>query len=415
MRTTVPVFLLMGCVHGVPFQTLPDDEARVRYEDALVLVEEARDPRSCAGGDEVLRIARRADDASTRAAATYMRAKLAERCGEDPIPFYSDALAAADAISDPDETARTVRCRARVALGRARGERAAFERAVRDDPRCVDGYVNLAAVERRAGEHEAALANLRRVLAVHSDDLRAFEELALLHYQRGIGGHAASLDLAEVVCRQAQLVAEDDPRTSPHMAAVHNTWGLVKLARGEVVPALRHLERALALDDTLYEAQMNFAAVTFAFRAYDDAHRAYRRAVELDPESYDAIVGLGAALRALGRFDAAAAAYEEARGIDPTRPEAYFNLAVLLHEHRSPTTSDVATMRATLVAAKREYEAFLARAAVDVTRYAAATEDVARRCRPAPERVRRRTGREFLGSCRPGRLQLVEMLLDATE
>src|SRR5690606_33491827 len=98
---------------------------------------------------------------------------------------------------------------------------------------------------------------------------------------------------------------------------IYNTWGLIKLERGDLLSALQMFQRAIELDDSIFAAQMNFGQITLGFRGYRDAKRAFERAVQLRPRDYDAIVGLGAALRGLEEFDAAEKQYKKAIEIDP--------------------------------------------------------------------------------------------------
>nr|MDQ3031109.1 tetratricopeptide repeat protein [Myxococcota bacterium] len=142
------------------------------------------------------------------------------------------------------------------------------------------------------------------------------------------------LDLAEVVCRQAQLI---DGAYAP----IYNTWGLINVQQGNIIAALAKFERAFNLDPNLFEAYMNFGELTLSFRGYQDAERAFRRATELTANSYDAWLGLGAALRGLNQVEQAQAAYERAIQIDGARPEAYFNLGLLYNDYMGGTEPEL--------------------------------------------------------------------------
>ena len=341
------------------------------------------------------------------AEAKYMVGLTRQRCGDNAAArrMYNEAL------QDNQKM-----CKARVALGLLDLEggndtqaRAAFTRSVRDDPQCTAGYVNLAIMQReQGGEQEAeALRNLRRALAIESDYLPAFNQMALLYYNRGQQPSGkASLDLAEVVCRQAQLI-------DANYAPIYNTWGLVKMEKGNVIEALRFFERAIELDGEMFEAQMNFAQITLSFRGYEDARRAFAKAVELKGDNYEAHVGLGAALRGLEQFDQAKAEYERAIALDGRRPEAYFNLGVLYHDYLSTAAEDpVPGLRR----AKEYYAEFMQRAGSDA-RWAPSVEGITQYCRdkdvskePRSAAVRHRNR-----MCRPGRNQLIDNLIYAME
>lgn len=338
------------------------------------------------------------------AEALYMIGLTQERCNNsgEARQMYNRALGVNDKM-----------CKARVAVGlmdlaggNSSQANTAFQRSVRDDPQCTSGYVNLAIMQRNAGNDAEALSNLRRALAIESDYLPAFNQMALLYYQRGRAANgAASLDLAEIVCRQAQLIDRE-------YATIYNTWGLVKIEKGNVIEALRYFERAIQLDDSMFEAQMNFAQVTLSFRGYEDAQRSFARSVALDGDNYDAHVGLGAALRGLERFDEAKAEYERAIQLDANRPEAYFNLGVLHHDYLARAASAPIPV---LEQGKTYYQQFVTKARGN-ERYTETLENTTRRCRdqePGAQQSNSRAARRRRSQCRPGRIQLVDIMIAA--
>tara|TARA_B100001750_G_scaffold225820_1_gene217972 strand:- start:101 stop:1327 length:1227 start_codon:yes stop_codon:yes gene_type:complete len=306
---------------------------------------------------------------------------VAERCGrpDEAEGAYREAL-----LWDPDA------CFPRVALAlasmREGGEgpsgegrdraMAALAEAVRRDPTCTLALSHLAALQSQdPALHDEAIANLRRTLAFDADSAQARDQLAVI-YLRQSAEAPERLQMAEVVCRQAYRV---DPRHAP----LFNTWALVAVARGDLSEAVAKLERAVELDPALYEAHMNLGQLTLSQRAYADAERAFTTARRLRPGSYDAAVGLGVALRALGRPAEAERVYREAIARSPERPEAYFDSAVLHHEHLEGTVAQLERAEALL-------GEFVARATES---HRAAREATLRWCAPGARR------------CRPGRAQ----------
>ena len=327
------------------------------------------------------------------AAASFMAGLVRDRCGKkgDAQASYKKALKADSKL-----------CGARVAIavkdleaGNDRAAKSEFKRAIKDDPQCTAGYTNLAIIQRKSSDkktREEALRNLRRALAIESDYLPAFNQMALYYYEQGKSGKdTASLDLAEIVCRQAQLVNEK-------YAPIYNTWGLVKISKGDVIEALRFFEQAASLDPNLFEAQMNFGQITASFRGYADAERAFARAVQLRPSNYDAVIGMGSALRGLKRYDEAQAKYEQAIKLSASRPEAYFNLGVLFQDYKSGSVAD-------LKKAKGYYKQFLSKAG-GKTAFKKASASISNRCKTQ----RKRRGRN---RCRPGRMQNIDDTIEA--
>lgn len=328
------------------------------------------------------------------AEAYYMAGLSLERCKkhDDAMKYYQKAL---------EVNPKFCPARAAVGLdllekGNSSAATAAFQQAITNDNQCTPAYVNLAVIQKSQGaaQAEEALKNLRRALAVDSNYLPAYNQMALLYLDQARQGKAESLDLAQVVSRQAQLI---DPKYAP----IYNTWGLISMHSGNVIEALRFFEQASNLDPTMFEAHMNFGAVTHSFRGYEDAQRAFQKAVDLRPKDYDARIGLGAALRGLRKTAEAKAEYEKAIEIDGARPEAYFNLGILAQDFMEGTVPDLET-------AKKHFGQFVSRAGSSPA-VKAQLDDVQRRCDAATARKKRKTSKD----CRPGRLQNIETAIEA--
>ncbi len=327
------------------------------------------------------------------AEAIYMSGLALDRCGkaDEALKLYNQALEIDAKL-----------CGARVGTGidhfrngREAQAYSTFERSVRDDPRCAEGYVNLAMLQmgRSGASSEDALNNLRRALAINAQYLPAFNQMSLLFLGRA-QGNAKMLDLAAVVCRQAQLI-------DANYAPIYNTWGLINVKKQNVFDALRMFERAIQLDDSNFEAHMNFGQITLSFRGYEDARKAFAKAVELRPKNYDAHVGLGAALRGLGDSEGAKKQYEEAKGLAGDRPEAYFNLGILYQDYMSGSVADMKQ-------ALSFYDQFVSHAQ-GKTEFKPVIDDIERRCQNEDAKKKRKSSK----SCRPGRRQNIQLAIEA--
>jgi len=322
--------------------------------------------------------------------ALYMAGLSQDRCGrrEKAQSFYDQALR-----TNPKF------CKARVAIGLAQlnsgqgsGAEREFAQAVSDDPQCTEGYVNMAILQRKRGieGNREALANLRRALAIDAQYLPAFNEMALLYLSEA-ADNEKKLDLAEVVCSQAQKI-------NASYAPIYNTWGLIDLRRSKIIDASAKFQKASELDDKIFEAHMNFARITIGFRGYQDAKSAYEHALALQPNNFEAQLGLGVALRGLQENAKAQEAYEKASKLQPQRPEPYYNLGVLYQDFQGGTADEMRK-------AKTYYEEFLSRAGGD-KRFAAAIEDIQRKCK---QEGKRKQGKN---ACVAGRLQNIQLYLD---
>lgn len=330
------------------------------------------------------------------AEALYMAGLTHDRCGrgEQSLAFYNRALQANERY-----------CQARVAVGLsqlAQGREAeaftTFQRAIQANAQCTEGYVNLAILQRARGGDQVreALNNLRRALAIDAQYLPAFNQMALLYFEQATSD-PQRLDLAEVVCSAAT-------RINGNYAPIYNTWGLINDRQGNIIGALAKFERAFTLDNSIFEAHMNFGRITVKFRGYQDAKRAFERAVALRPRDYDAHIGLGIALRGLGQVQEAKAQYEAAREIDANRPEAYFNLGVLYQDYMQGEPAE-------LQQALQYYDQFIARAGSNAA-FADTVQDLRRQCAVQTGGSTRRRGR---ATCRPGRQQNIRTALEVGE
>jgi tetratricopeptide (TPR) repeat protein len=323
------------------------------------------------------------------AEALYMAGLAHDRCGrrEKALEFYSQA-----------QRANSKFCKARVAiaLDRAKHGEASVEReyaaAVADDPQCTEGYVNLAITQRKRGldGNRDALANLRRALAIDAQYLPAFNEMALLYLSEA-ADNTKKLDLAEVVCSQAQKI-------NANYAPIYNTWGLIDLRRNKIIEAAAKFQKATQLDSKIFEAYMNFGRITIGFRGYQDAKAAYEQALSLQPSNFEAQLGLGVALRGLQENQAAQEAYEKASKLAPNRPEPYYNLGILYQDFMNGTADEMKKARG-------YYEQFLSKVGSD-KRFAPTVEEINRKCK---QEGKRKQGKN---ACVAGRLQNIQLYLD---
>jgi tetratricopeptide (TPR) repeat protein len=217
--------------------------------------------------------------------------------------------------------------------------RSKFKQAIDLDPLSTDvvqAYINLALIQRLEADgntkaYKEALKNLQRALVIDSKNLDAFLQMAELYREQAAHEKDDSkIDLAVLVLSQAQLIeAEKGTKFAP----LNLSLGLLKMERGDIIGALKNFESAYTKDEDLFEAYMNFGAITIGFRGYEDAEMVFGRALELRPENYEAHINLGVAQRGLEKYDEAEKQYLKAIDIEPNRPDAYFNLGLLYQDY----------------------------------------------------------------------------------
>ena len=298
----------------------------------------------------------------------------------------------------PEAVRRTRRRRASTHFKKGSDDQAfaTFERAVRDDARCTEGYVNLAMMQMaRSGARARRRSTtcVARSLSMRSTCRRSTRWRCL--FLGRAKDNTKMLDLAAVVCRQAQLI-------NANYAPIYNTWGLINVQQGERLRRAPHVrEGACSSIPTIFEAHMNFGQITLSFRGYEDATKAFQKAVELKPKSYDAHVGLGAALRGLGDAEGAKEQYEEAKGLDGHASRG-------LLQPRHPLSGLHVGLRG-----RHEAGAQLLRPVRAARAGNAGAQAGGRRHRASCENDDAKKKRKSSKTCRPGRRQNIQLAIEA--
>lgn len=265
-----------------------------------------------------------------------------------------------------------------------------FKRAIQADPLTgsIAARINLAQIDRerarlasgaeKKAQNDAAVKELRRVLALDGNSLQAYAGLCFIYYDLDLP-EAAKLVGAQAIKRAQEIATgkfEDESMASEDsakkgkkgkgkkeeakekdsdkavqepaaegtgytvemkkaVAVVYNTLGMIYLAKKNYTEAIKNFSAAVDNDPTLFEARLNLAAVSLKFRNYDTAEENFKAVLKAKPRNYEAIIGLGVALRGNKKLDEAEQKYNEARNLDPQRPDSYFNLGLLYQEYKA--------------------------------------------------------------------------------
>jgi tetratricopeptide (TPR) repeat protein len=238
---------------------------------------------------------------------------------------------------------------------------------LRRDPEFADAYANLGEHLLRTGDPARARPPLRRALDLRPDHPAAGFNLALLDVREGNLDDAGSL-LARL--------AEDHPDNAP----VHGLLGRVLSLRGQSNTALRHLNRALALDPALGavrferariyaragkweraasdleslvsrgqgapEVLNDLAAIRLAQGRPSDALPLAREAVDAAPGFAAAWDTLGTALLSLQRLDEAEEELERGLAANPDLADLHYHLAQVYELRNDPDRARAAAQRA---------------------------------------------------------------------
>jgi tetratricopeptide (TPR) repeat protein len=153
--------------------------------------------------------------------------------------------------------------------------------------------------------------------------------------------------LAEVAGRLGRYPAAEDLLTrcvelAPSFNAARHNLATVLHRQNKPVPALREVEKLLAIDARNPGYRNLHAAVLGRIGEFDQALAVYERLLREYPGQPKAWMSYGHALKTAGRRDESIAAYRKAIGLEPRLGEAYWSLANLKTFRFSP--AEIETM-----------------------------------------------------------------------
>ena len=175
----------------------------------------------------------------------------------------------------------------------------------------------------RAGMLAEAAPFYNQILDRQPDHRDALHFLGVLSHQQGNNEAAVAL------MRRALALGDDDP-------ALYANFGIALKGCGELDAAIAAYRRALALAPGYPEAHNNLAIALFQQGQLDDAIAHYRSALELRPAYAEAHFNLAVALRRQGALEAALAAYQAAIGCRSRYADALHGLAGLQLQLKRP-------------------------------------------------------------------------------
>jgi len=205
--------------------------------------------------------------------------------------------------------------------GRLADARAAYDEILDAVPDHADALHLTGLVEHQSGDHVAAVATIRRAIAL---DAKA----PLYHANLGRVLRAHGEDAP------AAAAYRDAIALAPDMADVHSDLAAALIALGDHEAARARAQRALELDPGMAEPHLNLGLALQGAGGPDaaGAEEALRRALDMEPGLAGGWLGLGILLQARGEAAAAGDAYAKALALDPGLVEAHVNLGNLKRE-----------------------------------------------------------------------------------
>jgi tetratricopeptide (TPR) repeat protein len=206
-----------------------------------------------------------------------------------------------------------------LADGRPSDAVAKFDKALAIDAANSVGNSYYAAKAHRERNYPEAINLARKALVSDPDSMDAYAVLAGTYLEMGL------TDVGVLVGRNALGL-------SPSDGPIQNLLGLTFLKTGEVRQAVQLFQKATRDDPRLFDARMNFGAVTLGYKDAATAVEQFGEAVRLRPASVEARLGQAVALRGLNKGeDAQRVLVDLAR--DPNFADARFNLCLTYQEN----------------------------------------------------------------------------------
>lgn len=193
----------------------------------------------------------------------------------------------------------------------------ALRRATTLEPQSVDALLLLGIALTRINELQAATDALLAALALDPGRVDAAPALVHLAYAYHVGGNA------NAAIKAARRAVSLDP-TLPE-AQVQLGRLLLDLENDEETAEV--LRRAIEMAPRSLEAQIAFATVSTRLKDFDSAAQAWKAALALKPDDTDLLIDLARSLDKLECFDEASNAYHRADQLAHGHPIAQFGIA----------------------------------------------------------------------------------------
>lgn len=159
-------------------------------------------------------------------------------------------------------------------------------------------------------------------------------------HQQGIAAYqSGQADLALRLIQQA--IALDDS-----VALFHSNLAEMNRQQGRLDEAIRHGERAIALDPALASAHSNLGIAYYDAKRHDEAEACHRKALALAPQLLQSLNNLGSIARARKDKTAAADWYRQALAVHADYLESLSNLGAVLVEDDQADAAEAPLQRA---------------------------------------------------------------------
>ncbi len=178
-------------------------------------------------------------------------------------------------------------------------------------------WLEMARSQFQAGDLDAALGSIDRALQVESTaDAWVLKERIL----------------TEKATRGERVIGEAMGVTD-HNSKLAEKWhdcGFQKAMQGDILGALKDLEKSLEFKSDNYETWSNHGSLLSALGRYEEAIESCNKAIEIKPDYYNVWTNRGSSLSSLGRYEEAIGSYGKSLELEPDQPSIWYSCANLL-------------------------------------------------------------------------------------
>ncbi len=229
--------------------------------------------------------------------------------------WYEKALAANPKLANAAARLGSVA----LAEGHPDVAQAQFDKALQIDPANSTAHNHAAAKMLQDKNYAEAINHARMALVADPDSMDAYLNLTVTYLEMKL------IDLGVLVGRNALGI---DARDAP----IQNALGLIFLKKDEVRQGVQLIEKSANDDPALFDARLNFGAVTLSYKDYGTAAEQFSKAMQLRPKNVQAQMGLAAAYRGLGKGEEARKVLDDIVRADPGNPDPHYNLCLVYQE-----------------------------------------------------------------------------------
>ena len=234
-----------------------------------------------------------------------------------------------------------------------------LERAINLKPQLVTVWVQLALLYREQDNLELALVACRRAESMEPERVDVLNAVGLVcmaredweqaeealrraaaradigHLRSQIEINLAALFIARKEFSTAVIFCRSALDGYPAYPKAHNILGVALKFLNDFTGAEKSFRKAIELDKTMTEAQVNLGTVLEMSYQWDSALECYEKALDINPNSAEAWNNRGHILSNKKQHKAALTDFRRAIKIDPDYAEAHLNLAfeLLIHGH----------------------------------------------------------------------------------